>query len=142
MIKRHSKLLDKPGFIKYYNEQLQHRIMTIGFLKDVDYGSLAETQFIEFVTGGSVYFASHNDRKILLGKFQIVLDQISEKYPYIDIEMSEKVKNVQRVTIVLKTHIMSHGIDFNKRNIAKEMQQYNIIEKIIMFCHVNGLQIV
>ncbi len=139
IISKYSKLLDRPGFIEYYNDALYNRLMTIGFLKDVNYASIPGIQFIEFVMGNEVYCMVE---QFYLEKFQIVLDQVMEKHPYIDIEENGYIKNVQKVSAVLKTHIMSHGIDPNKRIMVKEMLQYVIVEKIIRFCHTNGLQIV
>lgn len=138
-INTHSLLLDKPGFIEYYNEKLHDHLTKIGFLKDVNYGTLSDIQFIEFVGDGVIFCMTE---RFFQERFHQVIEQIIETYPYIETVRGTKAINVQKVSMVLKTKILSPSIDLNKRTLVEKMIHCNVSEKIAMFCHVNNLQMV
>ena len=100
---------------------------------------MPDIQFIEFVTRDCVYTMVE---QFYLEIFKIVLEQITEKYPWTEIVSMDHVNNVQRVTIMLEDGLMSQGADTNKKIQVNDMLQNKIIEKIVLFCHVNGFQIV
>ena len=89
------KFVGHTGFIKYYNLELNHKHLDLGFLKDVVYTSMPDIQFIEFVTRDCVYTMVE---QFYLEIFKIVLEQITEKYPWTEIVSMDHVNNVQRVT--------------------------------------------
>lgn len=139
MIDRYSMLLDKLGFEIYYIKELHNRLVEIGFLKNVNYACIPDIQFIELIVGDTKYCMVE---QFFAEKFQIVLKQITDKYPYIDIEQKENVENVRKFIMVVKVEIMNPSMDLNKKTLINEMLQYNIINKILIFCLNNSLQFV
>lgn len=142
MIFKHSNLLTdeiKSGFTEYWYQELQHRLIEIGFLKDVEYESIPGIQFIEFVSGE---FKCCMVEQFYLDKFQDVLEQITERHPYICVGENEPCNNMRAIQCLLKTDILNPGINSNKKTIMDQTLQYIVVEKIMRFCHTNDLQFV
>jgi hypothetical protein len=139
MISDNSDLLGKPMFNELYYESLHHRLMEIGFLRDVDYTKIPGIRFVEFVIGDEVYPMVE---EFYSERFRDVLEQIMEKHPYITVTIEEMDENVRKVYAVLKSGTMCPIIGPNKRAMILGTLQYIIMEKMIRFCHTNGLQIV
>jgi hypothetical protein len=141
MIDINSSLLGRPEFSKCYLEKLHNRLMEIGFLKDVIYASsIPGIKFVEFSTGDDVYCMVE---QFYTDKFHFVLKQIIDQYPYINIDQKEPsvgpIKNVRQVVLTTR---MGPNMDFYKKSTIKRTLHYIITEKILMFCYVNGLQII
>jgi len=139
MISENSDLLGKPMFNELYYESLHHRLMEIGFLRDVDYTKIPGIRFIEFVIGEEIY---QMVEEFYSERFRDVLKQIMEKHPYITVTIEEMGWNLRKIYPVLKSGTMCPIIGPNKRTMITGTLQYIIMEKMIRFCHTNGLQIV